>query len=214
MKLRHATRISLPLPLPDSLQEKLPSMGISLPYQLQGASAKRKEEFLAGRYCAMTAMLKFVESALPVGFNEDQSPRWPEGLVGSITHCQGLAAAAVAPSPLLRGIGIDTENLMSPATAFRVRRRILTGKELKNCEDPEWVTLVFSAKESIYKCLRPLCGRFFGFEDAELVEVDEKGTFRFRLLTEIGGGIYKNFEGEGVFAKAEGRIHTAFEFPW
>ena len=39
----------------------------------------------------------------------DRAPRWPVGVVGSMTHCAGYRAAAVARSDELFGVGIDAE---------------------------------------------------------------------------------------------------------
>ena len=37
------------------------------------------------------------------------APIWPVGVRGSMTHCTGYAAAAVAPRPRVFAIGIDAE---------------------------------------------------------------------------------------------------------
>lgn len=212
MMLAHSILISTTLPLEEAVRAQLSSMRIAIPVELERATQKRKEEFLAGRYCAVTALLKAgCSTPSEVRFREDHSPGWPAEWVGSITHAKAFAAAAVAPSICLRGLGIDCEPVMSLTTAQKVSSRILTGQELDQADDPKWVTLVFSAKESIYKCLRPLCGRFFGFEDAEIFQTNESGHFRFRLKNDIGGGFQQGWEGSGRFEKTGNLIHTAVE---
>src|SRR5436190_1333063 len=71
------------------------------------AVEKRRREFAAGRHCARRALtrLGYADIAVPKG--EDGEPRWPNDIVGSITHCAGYCAAAVARSSQLASIGID-----------------------------------------------------------------------------------------------------------
>ncbi len=48
-----------------------------------------------------------------------------------------------------------------------------------------WDTLLFSAKESLYKTWFPLTRRWLGFDEAEVV-LDPAGTFTARLLVPAG----------------------------
>ncbi len=48
-------------------------------------------------------------AGLPIRPDSDRVPQWPAGVVGSMTHCEGYRAAAVARSDELTGIGIDAE---------------------------------------------------------------------------------------------------------
>jgi enterobactin synthetase component D len=207
-----STYLSIPLPLSKTISNELDSLGLLLPEQLKTANLHRQQEFLAGRYCAAKSLMLAGFTGHPlVGFAEDRSPLWPSDWVGSITHARGLAAAAVAKKSDLLGIGIDAEAIINPKIAETVKKRILTGVELLK-EDHEWVTLVFSAKETIYKCLRPLCGQYFGFSDAEIISVNEAlGIFRFRLTKDIGRGFQQGQEYEGRFERQDKWIHTAME---
>ncbi|MFF4689931.1 hypothetical protein [Streptomyces sp. NPDC001307] len=38
-----------------------------------------------------------------------RAPRWPEGIVGSMTHCAGYHAAAVARGRSVAALGVDGE---------------------------------------------------------------------------------------------------------
>lgn len=50
-----------------------------------------------------------------------REPIWPSGVKGSITHCRGLCAAAVASSDEVRSIGLDAqENLPLPKGVLEV----------------------------------------------------------------------------------------------
>jgi enterobactin synthetase component D len=210
------TQISMNLPCDKSMSDALIAAGLFLPENLKSAHPKRQEKYLAGRLCAHLAFKKAGEippQDIPMG--EDGSPTWPTGWTGSITHTEGYVAAAIAKKSEVAGIGIDSEPLMTPKTYSNVSARILIGKELTELKpagwsEEEWATFVFSAKESIYKCLRPLCGNFFGFEDAEMNEVnEEQKQFNFHLTRDIGGPFKSGWNGQGHFEKINDWIHTA-----
>jgi 4'-phosphopantetheinyl transferase EntD len=103
-------------------------------------------------------------------------------VVGSITHCQGFAAVAVAWSREYRTVGIDAE----PARPlpFGVQGMVTDAGERAHLatlpDDVPWDTVLFCAKESVYKAWYPLAGTWLGFEDAE-VSLDPRGTFAARL---------------------------------
>lgn len=142
-----------------------------------GAVDKRRAEFLAGRVAAVEALRALGLDAAP-GRNEDGSPRWPDEAVGSISHGGGRALCAVASSSQVRSLGIDTERLLTADTKPELSRKICSADELTclaaalAASEPHLVSLAFSAKESLYKCLYPLVGRFMGFEAARIVAVD------------------------------------------
>lgn len=196
--------VAVNLPLPAEL-----ARDFILPEVLRSATPKRQEEFLAGRYCAGEALKQFGLASYQVGLNEDRSPLWPAGFVGAITHSKDYAAAVVAKAETHLGLGLDSELIMSEERAQKLKEGILTGSELCRT-DATWVTLVFSAKESIYKALRPLAGEYFGFADAELVEVT-RDSFRFQLTRAIGGPFQQNWEGLGRHQQVGSWVHTAVE---
>jgi 4'-phosphopantetheinyl transferase EntD len=97
-------------------------------------------------------------------------------VVGSITHCAGYRAAAVARADRVRAIGIDAEP-DKPLPDGVLDRISLPGERAMLYDlalgglaaaGPRWDLLLFSAKESVYKAWFPLTGRWLGFEDAEL----------------------------------------------
>src|SRR5260370_12550496 len=67
-----------------------------LPQALRYATQKRQREFLAGRWCAEEALQCLGAGSTHVAMAEDRTPIWPDGVVGSITHTDDFAAAAVA----------------------------------------------------------------------------------------------------------------------
>jgi 4'-phosphopantetheinyl transferase EntD len=138
------------------------------------AVAKRRAEFLAGRFAARQALAALGVDAVP-GRNEDGSPRWPERVVGSITHGAARALCAVARASEMRSLGIDAERLMGERAKEELRARICSPDErallAESLASPEHhlVTIAFSAKESLYKCLYPLVGQFMDFSAARIV---------------------------------------------
>lgn len=146
---------------------------------------KRRAEFAAGRYCARQAMLKLGDGEVAITMDGERSPIWPGGLVGSITHSGGYAAAAVARRKEFAGVGIDIEAMrpLEPAVVQRIttsteRHWLATARP-----GVPWPLMLFSAKESLHKLLHPLTGITLGFRDAELqAEGERRFLLRFRLL--------------------------------
>lgn len=132
---------------------------------------RRRRHFLAGRWCADHALAQAGHGQWHLDRDEFGLPQWPHGWLGSISHTQGKAMAAVAPVSSFAALGIDVERLMPPERAERLQRRIAAAEELAVLTDldtADGVTLVFSAKEALYKALYPRTRRFMGFDAARL----------------------------------------------
>ncbi|WP_460804085.1 4'-phosphopantetheinyl transferase family protein [Microbulbifer agarilyticus] len=154
--------------------------GILLPAQIARAVPQRQAEFLAGRYLAHSILGELhspKREAPHIGIGERRDPLWPKGVVGSITHCGNEAACVLASKTRLRYLGIDHENWMTPSVYDEVASSILDADELTRLADVHFssaqaATLIFSAKESLFKALYPTVQCYFGFECAKLVSVD------------------------------------------
>ncbi|WP_328663506.1 4'-phosphopantetheinyl transferase family protein [Streptomyces sp. NBC_00328] len=167
--------------------------------RISGAVVERRREFATVRHCAREALgiLGVAPVALLPG--PQGEPRWPDGVVGSMTHCAGYRAAAVAPAAELRSLGIDAEpDLPLPDGVFdaiacseeRARMARMSG-----AAHPD--RLLFSAKESVYKAWFPLTRRPLDFSEASLVFTCD-GTFAAHLLVpgpEHAGGRLQMFHG-------------------
>lgn len=150
--------------------------------QLARCARKRQAEHLAGRIAAVHALREWRENAVP-GIGDARQPLWPAGLYGSITHSASSALAVVDRQP----IGVDLEGLFSPALCAELADSIITSTEralLESCPLPFALalTLVFSAKESLYKAFSHLALPFPGFASAQLCAIDEQ-KLTLRLLT-------------------------------
>ena len=140
---------------------------------------KRGREYSSGRRVAREGLKRIGVAPVEIP-SEDRRPVWPEGVVGSIGHSGGLAAAIVGPGEAFVGLGVDveTENAVSGTTA----QRLLTEAEHAWLPAPEWRTMIFAAKEAVYKSVNPTVREFLGFQDVE-IDVDESvGGFRARCL--------------------------------
>lgn len=151
------------------------------------AVEKRRREFVTARACAREALAQLGLPAVAIPAGPRGEPRWPAGIVGSITHCQGLRACAVAPAEKLATVGIDAEpNEPLPDgllgdIALPVERERL--RELaRGAPGVCWDRLLFSIKESVYKAWFPLAERWLGFEDASVSIDAQQCTFEARLL--------------------------------
>jgi enterobactin synthetase component D len=154
------------------------ALGLEIPPQLVRAVPKRRLEFLAGRLCARRALRQagYADEAT-IAIGEQRAPVWPPGFVGSIAHGNGTAWAVVAAHERYRGLGIDLEEIVAPASARSLSTNVLRPEERERMQpaglsEEQFVSLVFSAKESLFKCLHPITLARFGFQDAEVVHLD------------------------------------------
>ena len=184
------------------------------------AVPERRREFTTGRACARRALrrLGLPATAIPVGHRGE--PLWPPGVVGSITHCHGYRACAVARSDAILALGIDAEpNLPLPVGVWE---EVAFDREVDSISPltPSRVgtvvqldRLVFSAKEAVYKAWFPLVQTWLGFEDVEL-DVDTDGSFRatLRVLRPVVCGV-RLAAFEGRWGVRDGLVGTAVTLP-
>jgi 4'-phosphopantetheinyl transferase EntD len=150
--------------------------------------AKRRNEFVTVRYCARQALGQLGIPPAPILKGDRGEPCWPDGVVGSLTHCEGFRGAAVARYGDVRSVGIDAEphgvlpDGVLGAISLPAERTALGGLPA----GLHWDRILFCAKEATYKAWFPLTHRWLGFEDAHIgFEVDatgQSGGFVSRIL--------------------------------
>ena len=183
------------------------------------AVSKRQTEFLAGRLCAYEALRRATGEPCIPAVNEDRSPSWPAGVVGSITHGAGWAATVVARRGQWRGIGLDVEKQIPITRADRLVAEILTPRELEGyaalneAQRALRVTLTFSIKESLFKALYPLVNKRFYFQEAELIHHDSSGYARLRLLNDLSEEWTTGTELEGQFVQFDDYLLSLVSIP-
>jgi 4'-phosphopantetheinyl transferase EntD len=187
-----------------------PEMRSHLPHTLRHASPKRQRDFLAGRCCAEEALWRLGARSTHVAMAEDRTPIWPDGVVGSITHSGDFAAAAVAWAADVAGLGIDSEQIVDPAAARDIAAVCMVDeaalfRAAHGRSFCEFCTLVFSAKEAVFKCLFPLTRKFLEFSDVRITSLDwDREYFAWTTVSEQSG--------TGRLSHADGFVHTSVEF--
>ena len=150
--------------------------------------AKRRNEFVTVRYCARLALGELGVPPVPILKGEKGEPCWPDGVVGSLTHCEGYRGAAVAPHGRVRSVGIDAEphDVLPNGVLDAIS---LPGERAELAALPSglhWDRILFCAKEATYKAWFPVTRRWLGFEDAHIAfTVDDGGSsgrFESRIL--------------------------------
>ncbi len=173
-----------------------------------GAVEKRRREFSTGRACARDALGQLGVPPREILSGPRGEPLWPEGIVGSITHCDGFRGCAVARRSDFAAIGIDAEvdaalpDGLLGDIALPEERRALAALARED-PTPSWDRLLFSIKESVYKAWFPLTGRWLGFEDARVTINRGNRTFTARLLVRgpvLDGREVSGFSGTWLIA--------------
>ncbi|OBG93729.1 4'-phosphopantetheinyl transferase [Mycobacterium sp. E3251] len=133
--------------------------------------AKRRNEFVTVRHCARVAMGELGLPPVPILKGEKGEPCWPDGVVGSLTHCTGYRGAVVGRSEAVRSVGIDAEphdvlpdGVLNAISLPEERHEMTTLPA-----GLHWDRILFCAKEATYKAWFPLTKRWLGFEDAHIV---------------------------------------------
>jgi 4'-phosphopantetheinyl transferase EntD len=175
------------------------------------AVPRRRAEFATARHCARVALGRLGQAPVAILADERRAPRWPAGFVGSLTHCDGYRAAAVARDADVLAVGVDAEpDLRLPdgvdRLVLRDAEREQVARLADRCPGPSWDRVIFSVKESVYKVWSPLTGRWLGFEEAEVWLRPAEGTFEVRVLAPEAGRLARL---TGRFVVAEGLIATA-----
>ncbi|OKK14743.1 hypothetical protein AMK16_29800 [Streptomyces sp. CB00455] len=189
---------------------------------LRSSAPARRGEFGNGRYCAHRALERLGAPAEAVPAGPRGAPRWPPAVVGSITHCRGYTAAAVARARDITAIGIDAEpHLPLPEDVLEFialpEERARVTDLLARRPGVRWDRLLFSAKEAVYKAWFPATGRFLGFRQARISIDPAAGAFRARIpdpaLPGRPQGPYLPAELAGRWRVGHGVVVTAVAVP-
>ncbi|WP_214409711.1 4'-phosphopantetheinyl transferase family protein [Sphaerisporangium fuscum] len=154
---------------------------------IEPAVEKRRREFTTARMCARQALGLLGLPPTPLLPGPRGEPRWPDGVVGSITHCVGYRGAVVGRSSDVTTIGIDAEphDVLPEGTLGIITlpdERDHLRELARQDGRVHWERLLFCAKESVYKAWYPLARRWLDFGEARVRIDPATGTFSARLL--------------------------------
>lgn len=150
---------------------------IALAPELRQAARARRASFLAGRHAAAQALHCYRQPWTAIARGPDGAPCWPPGWVGSISHSAGVALCALAPSRDCEGVGIDIEQRIAEDALTDLLPLLLAPGEVLHAgrQGPGYglgATLLFCAKEALFKALYPQVRRYFDFTDARVLGID------------------------------------------
>ncbi|WP_145601839.1 4'-phosphopantetheinyl transferase family protein [Yersinia frederiksenii] len=198
--------------------------GIAFPGNLQKAVAKRRAEYLAGRFVARQVLNMLEIRDYPLANGIDRAPQWPTGLIGSISHNnqRALCTAQIitpvveltAVKHRIHGVGLDIESLISAERAENLWPGILSEEERHYFQASplpfnQLLTLAFSAKESLFKAVFPQLGRYFDFLEARLLSYSlETGRFELQLLRQLSDDFPEGRRFIGCFTLNDTDIQT------
>ncbi|GAA0430767.1 4'-phosphopantetheinyl transferase family protein [Streptomyces luteireticuli] len=183
------------------------------------AVPRRQREYATVRVCARRALGRLGYAPVPLLSSKRGAPQWPDGVVGSMTHCQGYRAAVVARAGDLASVGIDAEPNGPLPEGVLDTIALPSEKEwiaALSAARPavHWDRLLFSAKESVFKTWYPLTGLELDFDEAELTVDPVAGTFAARLL--VPGPVVEGRRLDGFAGRwtvGNGLVVTAIALP-
>lgn len=167
-------------------------------FDLERAGTERQQEFIATRLAAHTLLESMLLSppGSPANWLQrgvDRAPRWPERVIGSLSHSCHYAVVVASSALSVAAVGIDIERCISPQQTRVISPCLLSVAELQRLQS--WcaegagsavlasmpveqrmcwlMTLVFSAKESLFKALFPTVQQYFDYREADIVAFDD-----------------------------------------
>lgn len=140
------------------------------------AVQKRQAEFATARVLARELLGAMGYEKMALVPRADRSPRWPDRVVGSITHSSEHCVVLCGKKDRWRSLGVDLER----ARAFSegMVAMVMTPFErdalqsLSPAQAQARCVQSFCLKEAFYKFQSPLTGLFLDFQDVELTGVD------------------------------------------
>ncbi|WP_082456421.1 4'-phosphopantetheinyl transferase family protein [Novosphingobium sp. Leaf2] len=113
--------------------------------------------FTAARYPVPTDICK----------NQSGAPIWPKGFVGSLSHDEDFAAAAISSQTDFKSIGIDVEPPTPlPQELIDIVATPQETSQASNLGVP--VKLIFCIKEAVYKCTNVLDSVYLDYHDVDV----------------------------------------------
>jgi 4'-phosphopantetheinyl transferase EntD len=146
------------------------------------AVPKRRREFAAGRRAARAAMAKLGRPAQAVPMGPDRAPVWPQGIMGSIAHCDTVCMAALIDvTGEAQSVGLDVEPAvpLSPDLEHMICTETERGwlNTMPQEDRGLHAKQIFCAKEAFYKAQYPLTLKTLTFQDVTLESRLKQGLY-------------------------------------
>jgi 4'-phosphopantetheinyl transferase EntD len=183
---------------------------------VERAGALRRNEFLAGRTCTRVALERLGIRDFAVLVGPHREPTWPRGIVGAITHVANRVLVVVAPRSRVCALGIDLD--YDEPLAQTLWRHVCTERERETLtrlpcgRGARAAKVLFSAKESLYKCQFSLSRAWVGFTGMEISFAHDplaaEGAFRATLRGGAGNVLRPGWNADGRFVRFDGYVLT------
>ncbi len=195
---------------------------------VERAIDKRKREFATGRRLARAALQTLGLTGVELLNGSDRAPIWPEGVRGSISHCDRSAVVAVTRAE--HGtVGVDIEH--RDELKRELWKTVFLPDEIRALDATfsadvrgRMALVLFSAKESLYKAQYPRTATFMGFHELHVAIVPDAagsaGTLICTFQNDVGtldaGGFARAEIARGRYsldALPEGEVLTSVFIP-
>ena len=177
--------------------------------QLGDVCEKRLAEFAAGRNQARRLIASLTGTAEPLLSGNYRQPLWPAKITGSISHSDDFCAVVVASQSTIADLGIDVETFeeLNP----EVEEFVLTDAEFAATESlPRWSRkLLFSIKESNYKCCYHLVQAFIDFKQCEVVLDLDSQSYTSTIVCNNSKGEEMRLDVKGAWLVEADHIFTS-----
>lgn len=177
--------------------------------QLGDVCEKRFAEFAAGRCQARQLVGVLTGTASPLMVGDYRQPVWPEGVSGSISHSDEFCAVAVASNKVVPNLGLDVE--IDDELDDDVVDIVLTSTEQKALQffNGNARKLIFSIKESNYKCCYHLVRAFIDFKQCEVTLEMATKSYRSVIVCNDHEGHEMTLYVKGNWMIESGHIFTS-----
>lgn len=147
--------------------------GVQFPDSYHSFGNKRRCEYLAGRISLkVLCNYPFLWEFFP---NKNGAPTFPTGTNGSLSHSDNIVLAVIARSRDIVSIGVDIQHWITEDDFELIQESIVNINEIILIKDKKYLTIIFSAKESLIKGICNLFNIFLDFKElcVEKISLDK-----------------------------------------
>lgn len=177
---------------------------LARPNYLLNAVPKRLNEFYVGRILAQAILQQHFSCLDSITSMSERLPIWPKDFRGSISHARDQVVVAI--SSQADYLGIDIEHIVDENFAKDSAALILTLAEqylwktgqIQGLNFREYLTLIFSLKESLYKAVYPVAQSYIDFLEASVEQFDFENKsvqLSFCLKVREKYGLLEHYQG-------------------